>query len=109
MRSGTSRRSRASRICPPAEANLLAGKDPDYSQRDLFHSIETGNFPKWRVAIQVMPEAEAATCKLNPFDLTKVWSQKDYPLIDVGELVLDEMVEEDSEALVAAGDRKPEK
>ena len=74
---------------PPDEAELLAGKDPDYAQRDLFHAIETGDFPKWRVCIQVMPEAESATYKVNPFDLTKVWSHKDYPLIEVGELVLD--------------------
>ncbi len=73
---------------PAKVAEQLAGSDPDYSQRDLFHAIETGDFPRWRVAIQVMPEAEAATYKVNPFDLTKVWSHKDYPLIDVGELEL---------------------
>ena len=77
----------------PDVAGELAGSDPDYSQRDLFHSIETGNFPKWRVAIQVMPEAEAANYKVNPFDLTKVWSHKDYPLVDVGELELNRNAE----------------
>ncbi len=70
------------------EAELLAGKDPDYATRDLFQAIETGDFPKWKVCLQIMPEAEAETYKVNPFDLTKIWSQKDYPLIDVGVLEL---------------------
>jgi catalase len=71
------------------EALRLKGVDPDYAQRDLFHAIEDGNYPKWKASIQVMPEAGAEHYKVNPFDLTKVWSHKDYPLIEVGELQLD--------------------
>jgi catalase len=71
------------------EADAMRGKDPDYSQRDLFTAIQKGDFPKWRVAVQIMPEKEADTYHINPFDLTKVWPHKDYPLIEVGELVLD--------------------
>jgi catalase len=37
-----------------------------------------------------MPEAEAKDYHVNPFDLTKVWSHKDYPLIDVGVLELNQ-------------------
>ncbi|MGF6982548.1 catalase [Paraburkholderia atlantica] len=48
------------------------------------NNIDAGNFPKWRFAIQVMPDAEAASYLLGPFDIMKVWSQEDYPLIDVG-------------------------
>ncbi|AXG75002.1 catalase [Flavobacterium arcticum] len=70
------------------EATAMKGKDPDFSQRDLFENIEQGNYPKWNLKIQVMPEAEAKTYHLNPFDLTKVWPHKDYPLIDVGVLEL---------------------
>jgi catalase len=66
------------------EAERLAGADPDYAQRDLFTKIEAGDFPKWRVCLQIMPEQEAETYKWNPFDLTKVWSHKDYPLQEVG-------------------------
>jgi catalase len=66
------------------EAERLAGTDPDYAQRDLFTKIEAGDFPKWRVCLQIMPEHEAETYKWNPFDLTKVWSHKDYPLQEVG-------------------------
>lgn len=72
----------------PKRAQELAGQDPDYSQRDLFESIENGDYPRWTVSIQVMTEAEAATYHINPFDLTKVWPHKDYPLIEIGELVL---------------------
>jgi catalase len=70
-------------------ADEMRGKDPDYAQRDLFHSIAKGDFPRWRVAIQIMPEKDAETYRINPFDLTKVWPHGDYPLVEVGELVLD--------------------
>lgn len=72
----------------PAEAARLAGTDPDYAQRDLFEAIERGDFPRWTVCIQVMSEGEAASRVENPFDVTKTWSQKDYPLIEVGVLEL---------------------
>ncbi|MGF6394379.1 catalase [Pseudomonas plecoglossicida] len=72
----------------PAEAARLAGTEPDYAQRDLFEAIERGDFPRWSVCIQVMSEAEAASRSENPFDVTKTWSQKDYPLIEVGVLEL---------------------
>lgn len=72
----------------PADAARLAGTDPDYAQRDLFEAIERGDYPRWTVCIQVMSEAEAASRSENPFDVTKTWSQKDYPLIEVGVLEL---------------------
>lgn len=72
----------------PADAARLAGTDPDYSQRDLFSAIEKGDFPKWRVCIQIMTETQVAAHHENPFDVTKTWSQKEYPLIEVGELEL---------------------
>lgn len=72
----------------PADAARLAGIDPDYAQRDLFEAIERGDYPRWTVCIQVMSEAEAASRDENPFDVTKTWSQKDYPLIEVGVLEL---------------------
>ena len=67
----------------------LAGRDADYATRDLFHAIAKGDFPRWRVCIQIMPEADAETYHINPFDLTKVWPHSDYPLVDVGEMTLD--------------------
>jgi catalase len=70
------------------EADHMKSVDMDHSQNDLFHAIEKGDFPKWKVQIQIMPEAEAQTYHINPFDLTKVWPHADYPMIDVGELEL---------------------
>lgn len=72
----------------PKRAMELAGSDPEHAQRDLFEAIEGGKYPKWTMYIQVMPEAEAAKYKINPFDVTKVWPHKDYPRIEVGEIVL---------------------
>ena len=69
-------------------ARDLAADDPDYSNRDLFNAIANGNYPTWTLYIQVMTFEEAATNKFNPFDITKVWSHADYPLIPVGKLVL---------------------
>src|SRR5258708_18355800 len=69
-------------------ADEMRGKDPDYAQRDLFHTIANGDFPKWRVCLQIMPEKDAETYPINPFDLTKVWPHKDYPLHEVGGLDL---------------------
>jgi len=71
-----------------AEAEAIIGKDRESHQGDLYHSIENGDYPRWDLKIQVMTEQEAANCPYNPFDLTKVWFQKDYPLIDVGVLEL---------------------
>ncbi len=70
------------------EAIKMTADDPDYSSRDLQTAIKAGDFPKWTMSIQVMPEADAETYDWNPFDLTKVWLHKDYPLIEVGEVTL---------------------
>jgi catalase len=72
------------------EAGHMKSVDMDFSQRDLLEAIDKSEFPKWNVKIQVMTEAEAKTYKWNPFDLTKVWSHKDFPLIDVGVVELNE-------------------
>jgi catalase len=74
---------------PEDEAARLAGEDGDHHRRDLHDSIASGNAPEWRFCVQVMAFADAADYRFNPFDLTKVWPQGDYPLIDVGRFVLD--------------------
>jgi len=74
-----------------ARAEELRGTDPDYSQRDLVESIENGKFPKWTLKIQVMTEEQAKKFRWNPFDVTKVWPHKDYPLIEVGVMELNEI------------------
>jgi catalase len=67
-----------------AEAAALVGNDRETHQRDLFYSIEGGDFPRWTVFIQVMTNEQAKAFPFNPFDLTKVWPKGEYPLIEVG-------------------------
>ena len=74
------------------EADRIAGQDADYHQRDLYNSIEAGDFPSWTLKMQIMPFEDAKTYHINPFDLTKVWPHSDYPLIEVGRLTLDRNV-----------------
>ena len=76
------------RFWTDAEAAKIVGSDRESGQRDLFDAIERGDFPRWRMCVQVMPEKDAAGYRYNPFDLTKVWPHADYPLIDVGTLEL---------------------
>ncbi|CAD5231289.1 unnamed protein product [Bursaphelenchus okinawaensis] len=66
----------------------LAGKDPDYATRDLYNAIVEKEYPSWNFNIQVMPDADADKCPFNPFDMTKVWPQGDFPLIPVGRITL---------------------
>jgi len=73
---------------PVEKAGDLASSDPDYSIRDLFNSISKGQYPTWSFYIQVMTFEQAEKNKSNPFDLTKIWSQKEFPLIPVGRMVL---------------------
>ena len=71
-----------------AEAAEVVGRTRESTQEDLFGAIERGDYPKWRLAIQIMPEADAEKTPYNPFDVTKVWPHGDYPLIDVGVMEL---------------------
>jgi len=66
------------------EAEAIVGKDRESHQRDLFESIEKRDFPRWTLYLQVMPEKDAAKYRFHPFDLTKVWLKKDYPLLEAG-------------------------
>jgi catalase len=74
-------------LCP-TKANEIAGSNPDYATEDLFNSIEKGDFPSWTLKIQVMTYEQAEKFRWNPFDLTKIWPQGEYPLIPVGKMVL---------------------
>jgi len=74
---------------PAARAAQLSGENPDYSIQDLYNAIANGNFPSWSLYIQIMTVQEAEKLSFNPFDVTKVWSHKEFPLIPVGKLVLD--------------------
>ncbi len=70
------------------ESTIVIGKDRESHHRDLFESIKKGDFPRWTMYVQIMPEKGAAHHRHNPFDLTKVWPHGDYPLIEVGVMEL---------------------
>lgn len=70
------------------EASEIIADDRESHQRDLFNAIEKGEFPQWRVYIQVMTQEQAEQFQWNPFDLTKVWPHAEFPLIEVGLLEL---------------------
>lgn len=72
----------------PDVAAKIAGENPDYHTEDLFNAIDKGDFPSWTLYVQIMPVEDADTYRWDPFDVTKVWSQKDYPLIEVGKMTL---------------------
>ena len=70
------------------EAEKMAGINPDHATEDLFNAIEKNDFPSWDVFVQIMSPDEAKTYKFDPFDVTKVWYHKDFPLIPLGRLTL---------------------
>ncbi|TAL76164.1 MAG: catalase [Burkholderiaceae bacterium] len=70
------------------EAGAIIANDRESSLADLYDAIERKDFPRWTLYVQIMPETDAGTYHLNPFDLTKVWPHADYPLIEVGTLEL---------------------
>ena len=69
-------------------AEKIAGANADFYRQDLFDAIMRGEFPTWDMRVQIMPYEDAKTYRVNPFDLTKVWSHSDYPLVDVGYFTL---------------------
>lgn len=75
------------------ESQKVIGESRESYQEELFGTIERGEFPKWDVKVQIMPEADAEKTDYNPFDLTKVWPHGDYPLIDAGVMELNRNAE----------------
>lgn len=63
------------------------------AQQDLVESIDKGDFPSWTAKVQIMTEAQAKEYAINPFDLTKIWPHRDFPLIEVGQLELNRNVD----------------
>lgn len=70
----------------------LAGSDPDYHVKDLFKSIEDGNYPKWSVCVQVMKPEEVKSAPIDIFDCTFTWPYDKYPLRRIGRLTLNKNV-----------------
>ncbi|TRX60794.1 catalase [Fulvivirga sp. M361] len=72
------------------ETAHVIGQSREKYQEELYGAIEDGNFPTWKLYVQVMPEKDAEKTPYNPFDVTKVWPHNDYPLIEVGVMELNE-------------------
>jgi catalase len=70
------------------EAERMRGIDPDCATRDLHDAIAKGDFPSWRLDVQIMTPEQAKTYRFDPFDITKVWPHADFPPMEVGRLVL---------------------
>ena len=85
------------------EARAMRAEDLDCHRRDLREAIDRGDPPAWRVEVQLMPLADAAGYRFNPFDVTKVWPHADYPTITVGRMVLDRNPENFFAQIVQAG------
>jgi catalase len=75
------------------EAAIIGGRDPSAIHKDLYGAIARKEFPSWTLKVQVMPDKEADGYRFNPFDLTKVWPYKDYPLIPIAKMVLNRVPE----------------
>lgn len=70
------------------EAQKLAGKDPDFHRRDLWESIEKGNYPEYEFAVQLIEEKDEHAFDFDPLDPTKIWPESLVPLRRIGKLTL---------------------
>jgi len=71
-----------------AEQDEMLKVNREHSQIDLYENIEKGNHPSWTWCVQLMPEADALNYRFDVLDITKVWPQSDYPLIEIGKMTL---------------------
>jgi len=71
------------------EAERLRGADPDVATRDLHAAIARGEYPAWRLEMQIMTPAQARDYRFDPFDVTKVWPHADFPPVEIGRMILD--------------------
>ncbi len=74
------------------EAEQMGGQNPDHHVQDLFEAIERKEYPTWTAYLQIMDPIDAQSYRWNIFDMTKVWPQKDYPLMPFGKLVMNKNV-----------------
>ena len=70
------------------EAEHMKGVDPDHATRDLHKAIKQGDYPSWTLQVQIMPVKDAETYRFDVFDVTKVWPHGNYPVMEIGRMVL---------------------
>nr|XP_021185337.2 peroxisomal catalase 1 [Helicoverpa armigera] len=75
------------------QAQVIQGQDPDYFNRDLYNAIEQGNFPAWRLEMDMMTPEDIQKVDFDPFDVTRLWKNGTYSTVQIGRLVLNRNVE----------------
>ncbi|KAA0958965.1 catalase [Planococcus sp. ANT_H30] len=75
------------------EAQKISGKDPDFNRRDLYDSIEQGDFPEWELGVQIVAEEDEYKFDFDLLDATKLWPQEEIPMQMVGKMTLNRNVD----------------
>ncbi|MEB0078351.1 catalase HPII [Pseudomonas sp. CCI3.2] len=70
------------------EAQKLAGKDTDFHRRDLWESIETGDYPEWEFGVQIIAEEDEHKFDFDILDPTKIIPEELVPVTPLGKMVL---------------------
>jgi catalase len=73
------------------EAVKINGADPDFHRRDLWDSIQAGDFPEWELCVQLFDQEFADSFDFDILDPTKIIPEEIIEPIPVGRLVLDRM------------------
>ena len=71
------------------ETVKIAGADPDFQRRNLFESIDRGDFPTWELGVQLFDEDFANSQPYDVLDATKLIPEEVLPVRIVGKMVLD--------------------
>lgn len=71
------------------EAQKIAGKDPDFHRRDLWNSIEKGNYPEYELGVQIIEEEDEHKFDFDILDSTKIIPEELVPVRPIGKMVLD--------------------
>jgi catalase len=70
------------------EAQKLAGKDPDWLRRDLWESIEKGDFPEFELGVQIVEEQDEFKFDFDLLDPTKIIPEELVPVMRIGKMIL---------------------
>lgn len=75
------------------ETQKIAGKDPDFNRRDLWESIEAGDYPEYELGVQLLPEEDEFKFDFDILDPTKLWPEEDIPVTKIGKMTLNRNVD----------------
>ncbi|OEL01215.1 catalase [Staphylococcus succinus] len=74
------------------EAQILHGKDVDFHRKDLYESIEKGDYPEWEFGIQVIRPEQEFDFDFDILDPTKIWPEDQVPVQKIGKMTLNKNV-----------------